>query len=92
MSFTCPLSDFNRRDFNSQKQAKKELNSRRKLMMNNELRSANGKLFCKHFIRNGERILQTKNCEMPVRELILQLVALTRSTTSEEINLQSSHS
>lgn len=55
-------------------------------MHKNELRNATGKLFCKHFIRDGERILQTGNCEMPAKDFILQLLALPIICKSERFN------
>ena len=51
-----------------------------------ELRNTAGKLFCKQFVRNGEPILQTGNCEMPVRDLILQLVGLMTTAKCERLN------
>ena len=56
------------------------------MMNNSEFRNATGKLFCKHFIRNGERILQTGNCEMPAKDLILQLMAFPIIYKNEKIN------
>ena len=55
-------------------------------MHKNELRNAAGKLFCKHFIRDGERILQTGNCEIPAKDLILQLLALPVICKNERFN------
>ena len=51
-----------------------------------ELRNTDGKLFCKQFVKNGEPILQTGNCEMPVRDLILQLLGLPSATKGERFN------
>ena len=59
--------------------------SRRKIMNSVELRNTDGKLFCKQFVKNGEPILQTGNCEMPVRDLILQLVGLSVAAKSERL-------
>ena len=56
------------------------------IMNKNELRNATGKLFCKHFIRDGERILQTGNCEMPAKDFILQLLSLPIICKSERFN------
>ena len=50
-----------------------------------ELRNTAWKLFCKQFVKNGEPILQTGNCEMPVRDLILQLVGLSVAAKSERL-------
>ena len=55
-------------------------------MNNVELRNTAGELFCKRFVRNGEPILQTDNCEMPVRDFILQLLGLPTATKSERFN------
>ena len=60
--------------------------SRRKIMDSVELRNTAWKLFCKQFVRNGEPILQTGNCEMPVRDLILQLVGLSATAKNERFN------
>ncbi len=51
-----------------------------------EFRNTAGKLFCKQFVRNGEPILQTDNCEMPVRDFILQLLGLPSATKGERFN------
>ena len=58
----------------------------RSTMRKSEVRNATGKLFCKHFIRDGERILQTSNCEIPAKDLILQLLALPVLCKSERFN------